>query len=118
MPAARIDDGDVFKIYAASIGFIDEIRKGNGPAFIECLTCRWKEHVGPNDDFALGYRTIEEVDCWKKDDQLTRLRGMLDEDSSHEIEKRVDKQIESAFEFAERSPFPGKDELLEDLFNE
>ena len=118
MPAMRIEKSDVIQIYGTAKEFIKKIGEGNGPAFVECCTCRWKEHVGPNDDYSLGYRTVEEVDCWKREDQLARLRKMLRKETIGEIDSRVDKEIDIAFRFAENSLFPQQNELFKDLFKE
>ncbi len=115
----RIEDGDVFKIYDFAKKYIAKIRKKEcGPIFLECLTCRWKEHVGPNDDFHLGYRSKEEVDIWKKKDELIRLRSLLSSKKAERIEKEVEGEVEKAFAYAEKSEFPGEEELLTDLFFE
>jgi TPP-dependent pyruvate/acetoin dehydrogenase alpha subunit len=116
MPAERIEDGDIFKIYELAAKYIEKIRNGGGPAFLECFTSRWKEHVGPNDDFHLGYRREDEVLPWKKKDQLKKLRSLLDPQTSEKIEDGIEEEIKNAFEFAEKSPFPEENELYEDVF--
>ncbi len=116
MPSERIEDGDIFKIYRAANKHIAKIRRGAGPAFLECFTCRWKEHVGPNDDFDLGYRSEDEVSCWKKKDQLKKIGLFLSTATRKKIESEVQAEIEEAFSFAEKSPFPSKEEIYQDVF--
>lgn len=118
MFSARIEDSDIFKIYECAKEFIQRIREGKGPAFIECVCYRWKEHVGPNDDFHLGYRSEEESLPWKQNDQLKKIRAALDNAVAKEIETEVDEEIKMAFEFAEQSAFPDVDKLYEDVFEE
>lgn len=118
MPAERVEDGDIFKIYELSKKYIGRMRRGGGPAFLECFTSRWKEHVGPNDDFHLGYRSEEEVRLWKQKDQLKRLGSYLQPQIIKKIEDDVEGQIEDAFRFAEESPFPQGDNLYEDVFKD
>jgi len=118
MPAERIEDSDIFKIYEFAQKHIKKIRKGNGPVFLECLTSRWKEHVGPCDDFHLGYRSEEEVLSWKRKDELKRLRDNLDTSFVKGIEAEVEKKIKRAFVFAEKSRFPETKELQKDVFME
>src|SRR3989338_6460125 len=110
MKAARIDKQDIFKIYAITKRFTADIRSGSGPAFIECITSRWKEHVGPNDDFNLGYRSEKEVLHWKNIDALKKVRAMLSSKDAMKIELEADKSVKSAFAFAEESPFPKKEQ--------
>lgn len=118
MPAERIEDGDIFKIYQSAKKYLKMIRQQKGPAFLECVTCRWKEHVGPNDDFHLGYRSEKEVLPWKESDQVKRLRLMLNPETAKKIESRVKQEIKEAFSFAEKSHFPGKGELFKEVFKE
>lgn len=118
MPAERIEDGDIFKIYGLAQKYLERIRKGNGPAFLECMTCRWKEHVGPNDDFHLGYRSEQEVASWKQQDQLKGLKILLEPSALRRIQSEVEQEIKEAFDFAEKSPFPGPEELYKDVFRE
>ena len=119
VPAERIENNDLLKIHERVGQAVAEIRAGeSGPRFFECMTYRWKEHVGPYDDFDMGYRTREEADVWIKDDQLVRIANLLDEATRTEIERTVDQQIADAFEFAENSEFPDPAELYLDVFKE
>ncbi len=119
IPADRIEGGDVRHIFEMVAAAAEEIRAGrSGPRFFECLTYRWKEHVGPNDDFDKGYRSIAEAQPWFAQDQLKRLANTLDPQIRTRIEGEVDAEIREAFEFAERSPFPADEELYTDVLME
>lgn len=62
-----IDGNDVFAVYHATLKALERIRTGNGPFFLECITYRWREHVGPNFDYeipARTFRTKEEQEYW------------------------------------------------------
>lgn len=116
MPAEQIGNNDVLRIYERVSAAVQALRAGQaGPFFFECLTYRWKEHVGPNDDFHLGYRTWEEAEPWIKNDQLIRLAALVDQERRWQIEKEVETEIQAAFAFAEESPFPGPGELFTDV---
>lgn len=116
VPAERIED-DVLRVHERVGAAVKALRAGEpGPFFFECLTYRWKEHVGPNDDFHLGYRTREEADPWMKNDQVKRLAGLLEADQRRRIESEVEAEIQAAFAFAEESPFPDGSELFTDMF--
>ncbi len=112
----RVDDGDIFKIYESALDLIKRIRKGAGPAFMECITSRWREHVGPADDFYLGYRDEQEISYWKKHDQLKRLAKLVRTQDIIEFKEVVEDKIKSAFISADNAAFPGKQELKKDLF--
>ncbi|MHB8618816.1 MAG: thiamine pyrophosphate-dependent dehydrogenase E1 component subunit alpha [Chloroflexota bacterium] len=119
VPAHRIEANDVLRIYELTAQSIAALRSGvSGPVFLECMTSRWREHVGPNEDFQLGYRASDEVLPWMKHDQVRRLRGELGMDSRQEIEVEVEGEIRAAFAFAERSPFPDPSQLHADLFRD
>ena len=50
-----IRDNDVLALYEASRERVDKLRNGYpGPFFLEVQTYRWKEHVGPGEDYGLG----------------------------------------------------------------
>ena len=116
LPAERIED-DVLRIYERVKPAVQKLRSGEpGPFFFECMTYRWKEHVGPNEDFHLGYRTKEEAEPWIKNDQVKRIAGMLDAEVRKQIEQEIEAEIKSAFAFAEESPFPDDSELYTDVF--
>lgn len=115
LPSERIED-DIFQVYDQVSSAVNSIRSGqSGPFFFECLTYRWKEHVGPNDDFHLGYRTLEEAQPWIDNDQVARVGSMLDPDKRISIETEIDQEIRAAFTFAEESPFPTEAELFTDM---
>ena len=115
LPAEKIED-DIFQVHERVGSAIKAIRSGIlGPFFFECMTYRWKEHVGPNDDFDLGYRTLEEAEPWMDNDQVTRVGALLEAGERVKIEKEVDKEIDEAFAFAESSPFPDDLELYTDM---
>jgi TPP-dependent pyruvate/acetoin dehydrogenase alpha subunit len=119
VPAERVEDGDVLRIYAKVQSAVDEIRRtGSGPWFFECTAYRWKEHVGPHDDFNKGYRSREEAETWFQSDPVRRLGAILAPDVRARIEAEVDAEIQDALAFAEASPFPDESELYTDMFKE
>ena len=117
MPAEQIPDNDVVGIYEKMNEAVGRLRSGQpGPFFFECLTYRLKEHVGPSEDFQLGYRRREEAEPWIKTDPIKQLGDRLDPQRRREIETAVEAEIRDAFAFAERSPFPQAAELYTDVF--
>jgi len=111
VPAHRIEDGDVFAIRATAAASIERIRAGNGPELLECVICRWREHVGPNEDFDQNYRGASERDPWLEHDQVPRLAAMLSKSECAMIATEIDAAIAESVRFAEESPFPSIDEL-------
>lgn len=82
------------------------------------MTYRWKEHVGPNEDFHLGYRTAAEAKPWIDNDPVKRLGEKLETQQRQQIETEVEARIKEAFAFAEESPFPDTSELYAHVFKE
>jgi TPP-dependent pyruvate/acetoin dehydrogenase alpha subunit len=116
MPALRVDNNDILRIHEQAKVAVSELRgRQAGPFFIECQTYRWKEHVGPNDDFHLGYRSYEEARPWVEGDQLARLAALIAPGSRERIEAAVEEEIRTVIAFAEQEPFPDAGELLTDV---
>jgi TPP-dependent pyruvate/acetoin dehydrogenase alpha subunit len=109
--AQRVENNDVLALHSLSRRITAEIRAGGGPAFIECMTYRWLEHVGPGEDFALGFREREEASRWKEADPVKRIGAKLDTTARAQLEKEVEAEIAAAFAFADSSPFPEDSEL-------
>ncbi|HJT31769.1 MAG TPA: thiamine pyrophosphate-dependent dehydrogenase E1 component subunit alpha [Pirellulales bacterium] len=106
MPAERLDH-DVLRLHDRVRQAVEALRSGEpGPFFFECKTYRWKEHVGPGEDFGLGYRMRQEAEPWLADDQVARLASLIDPELRRQIEGEVECEIEVAFAFAEVSPEP------------
>lgn len=118
MPATRIENGDTLQTYRTSFEAVQTMRGGGGPVFLECMTYRWRDHVGPGEDRVYKYRPDEELDRWIAMDQVRKLGEMLTQDERVVIEKVVDAEIARAIEFAESSPFPAAEELYLHVFND
>ncbi len=113
IPTQFIEDGDVFAIRDATIKAVEAARSGKGPQFIECMTYRWMEHVGPTDDHDHGpYRNHADYEKWKANDQIARLEKMLG-DKAPAIKARVEDELKAAIAFADASPYPENSELTD-----
>jgi TPP-dependent pyruvate/acetoin dehydrogenase alpha subunit len=62
---------------------------------VEIETFRFLEHCGPNDDTKLGYRTLKELNNWKKKDPLIFAKNYLVKKNIFKKEKldSLDKNI-------------------------
>ena len=114
--AKELADDDVFAIREAAGQAAQAIRGGGGPQFIECKTYRWREHVGPGEDYDDGYRTRDELDAWQAQDQVAATGAMLDDAERQAIDDEVESLIAEAVDFAEQSPWPEPEELYSHVF--
>ena len=118
LPAEQLDSRDLFCLVERVKDIVLHVRSGKGPWFLEVLTYRWKEHVGPGEDYHLGYRTRDEAQPWIDADPLRHLAEVLDPTVRAELEGEVEDEIAAAFAFAEASPFPEPEELMSHVYKE
>lgn len=117
MKAVVVPNNDVLTIYREVEKAREEILKNDsGPIFLECMTYRWRQHLGPNEDFGPGGRSMKEAEPWIKNDQLLRIGRLLDPALKNKIEARIEREIKAATLFAERSSYPLAKELFTDVF--
>ena len=116
------DGNDAIGSYELVQQAAESIRAGGGPMLLEFYTYRWREHCGPNFDGELGYRTDEEYQSWQARDPVERLRRTLVGDdivTALELEKtasEIQNEVDTAFAFAEESPFPDPGKAYEGLY--
>ena len=117
IPARQVADADVFAIrQIASTAFAAMRGAEAGPYFLECFTYRWREHVGPLEDYEAGYRKREELAPWQESDQVERVGSSIDPAERRRIDAEIETEIAAAFEYAEASPMPAKRELYNDVY--
>jgi pyruvate dehydrogenase E1 component alpha subunit len=103
----RIEDGDILMLRKIAVQAVEAMRRGeSGPVFIECLTYRWREHVGPNEDYDAGYRSRADLDPWLANDQVEVIGKRLPHVRRSEVDAAIEREIAEAIAFAEQSPFP------------
>jgi TPP-dependent pyruvate/acetoin dehydrogenase alpha subunit len=118
MPAERLDGDDLPDLVGRARDVVARLRAGGGPWFFEVMTYRWREHVGPGEDYHLGYRDPDEAAPWQANDAVRRLAEMISATDRAAIEAAVEREVADAFAFAEASPYPGPEELTRDVFKE
>ncbi len=121
MPGVIVDGMDAVAVHEAAGVAIQRARDGGGPTLLECKTYRFYDHVGVR-GMGLKYRTDDEVEEWKRRDPITLLEGRLAEQGilaeveAKAVHEEVAAEIDAAVEFAESSPYPEPDALLEDVY--
>lgn len=117
IPTHRIEDGDILKLRAVVAQAVEEMRSGDsGPVFIECMTYRWREHVGPNEDYDAGYRPRSDLEPWLANDQVEIIGKRLPRERRAAIDAEIEQELAEAIAFAEQSPFPAIDALNTHVF--
>jgi TPP-dependent pyruvate/acetoin dehydrogenase alpha subunit len=116
------DGNDVFGVYKIALDIISSIREGYGPRFLELNTYRWREHCGPNYDNHIGYRPEDEFLEWKKKDPILLAEikllddNILTQQMISSIARVAKNEVDKAFQFAENSPFPSKDNVYKYIY--
>jgi len=117
MPSVRVDGNDVFAVFAAAQGAVDQSRQGHGPSFMECMTYRWREHVGPMWDYDKGYRAKAEVDEWiarcpiKRASERLIAEGVCSVDDVERFGRDSQAEVNRAVAAAKAAPFPAVEDL-------
>lgn len=121
MPGVIVDGMDAVAVYEAAGEAIARARRGGGPTLLECKTYRFYDHVGVR-GMGVVYRDDSEVLEWRKRDPIvlfeTRLaeEGILSAEAAAALHESVLVEVREAIAFAEASPFPSDDALLEDVY--
>ena len=119
IPGLTVDGMDLFAVNTAASEFVERARRGEGPAYLVCNTYRYHGHHAGD---PLNYRDKEEVERWRLQDPVERVksaaveRGALSEAEIAELEQRIEAQIDEAVEFAKNSPEPSVDQLMTDIY--
>ncbi len=106
----------LYKFLKNKINFKDI---NSGPYFFEFKNYRWREHCGPNYDNDIGYRQKNEFKYWIQKDPLLRIKkrlNFLNTKKIEIIEKKIKREISSAFKYAEISKFPDTKEAFKGIY--
>jgi pyruvate dehydrogenase E1 component alpha subunit len=121
---AKVDGNDVLAVYEIAQAAIERARRGEGPAFIECMTYRMRGHNGAGSDTHFGHRTDEELQEWAEKCPIDRFERklireqVLDESDCAAVADEIDVAIDAAFKFAEESPLPKAEDLMLHIYQE
>ena len=110
----RVSGNKTKNFFDATLDCIEQIKKKSQPFLLECMTTRWRDHVGITIP-ELSKAEFEEIENAKNNDDLEGLEKQLSEDDVLIINKRVTTEIENAINFAELSNFPEGSELYDNV---
>jgi len=121
IPGNIVDGQNVIAVYESVSAAVRRARAGDGPTLIEAKTYRYREHA----EFEMvlpRYRSEREMSHWLRRDPIDEFTEHLLTSarvSGAEVEAlraAANAEVEAAVEFAESSPMPGPEELLQHLF--
>ena len=112
-----VDGQDVRTVHVTAQKLAERARRGDGPAFLECLTYRFHgHHVGDID--RTYYRSKKEEEEWKTQRDPVKLfadwlekNKLADGKLFQRIENEVATEIKDAVNFALNAPYPAADEV-------
>lgn len=122
MPSCSIDGNDAESILACASSAVARARSGEGPSMIECITHRWRGHVGPKLDLDTGIRTREELERWMARCPIAlqgrRLvaAGQANEARLSAIAAEADAEVAAALDHARAAPRPEPGTLLDHIY--
>ena len=122
MPGVIVNGNDFSAVAEASNTAVDRARRGEGPTLIECKTYR---HRGHSKSDRNRYRTKEEIEEWKAmrdpislfEAELQQF-GVIDDAGLAALQASVVAEIAAGVEFAQASPAPSTDEVLNFVYTE
>jgi TPP-dependent pyruvate/acetoin dehydrogenase alpha subunit len=117
-----IDGQDVQLVNQTMQRLVESVRKGEGPAFLECLTYRfYGHHVG--DVNRTYYRSKEEEQEWRSNHDPLQLladklisQNLTDQKVLTQIYTEVKSEVEKGVQFAIDAPFPNQIEVGQDVY--
>lgn len=116
IPSVKVDGNDAGKVLIAGNKALSRARAGEGPTLFEFTTYRWRDHVGPNFDVEVGYRTQGEVDQWMKLCPIEKLGQEIKPEDREKALLAINNEIANAFERARNAAFPDPSEIFQDIY--
>lgn len=113
MPVLSANGTDVLSVYEQAGRAVERVRAGGGPVFLHCPTKRWMKHQGPEPCDIPENVIDRERDCPIRKLEAFLVRNRLAAPRALQaIAAEVETEVDAAFAFAERSPFPQPDLVL------
>lgn len=110
------DGADLQEVMTVTSRVLQQMAREPKPAFLHLKYFRFLEHVGPGDDFHVGYRRkpsseeLERLDPLKRFEQVLCQNG-CSADELHAIKGLLAQRIDRSIQAAQQAPFPSPAEL-------
>lgn len=121
IPGQVADGMDVTAVFHAAAAAVERARGRGGPTLLEYKTYRYPGHSRGDPG---NYRNKEEIEAWRRRDPLEHCRRLVLEQSPSlatqldQIERDSQAEVEEAVRFAQESPEPAAESVLEHVFAE
>ena len=119
IPGIVVDGNDILVVNQAMTAAVKRARAGEGPAILELKTYRIGGHSRSD---ARAYRTREEEALWSARDPIKIFgeylvqSGFSTQEELNNIQKRIEKEVEDAAQFARSSPDPKPEDALSNVY--
>jgi TPP-dependent pyruvate/acetoin dehydrogenase alpha subunit len=123
VPVATVDGNDVAAVDTTVDAALREMRTNGGPFLLECVTYRWRGHVGPREDEDVGVKRKDDLTAWKGRDPIRRLvaaleaRGVMKPGDFAALTAALQQRVDEAWQQAMADPFPAEGELLARVYS-
>ncbi len=119
--AASGNGSDAENVIRTTRGVLSLMSEEPKPGFVHLTYFRSLEHVGPREDFDVGYRRRPTADEMQRLDPVLRLEATLQqhgftEEALKHVRADVDARISRSLRAAQAAPFPSASELYKDVF--
>lgn len=117
-----VSDGhDIYEVRQTISDALNRAHEDSRPSVLEIMTYRYRGHSVADPDQT--YRSKEEIEEYKSNkdplnlfkDQLLA-EGNISEDQIKSIDKKAKGDAEASAEFADASPYPESEELMDDIY--
>ncbi|PHS58327.1 MAG: pyruvate dehydrogenase [Sulfurimonas sp.] len=115
MPTMEVDGMDVVAVYETVTQAQGYIKEGNGPIFVEAMTCRFEGHSISDSN---QYRSSQEMELCKAQDPIEKLKAHINKDVAKSLEQKVINEIEMAVKFAKESEEPDIKDLKKYMYTQ
>jgi pyruvate dehydrogenase E1 component alpha subunit len=122
IPNKCVDGMNVLTVRQVAEEAIEQVRSEKGPYFLEIETYRFRGHSMGDPE---RYRKAEEVKVWQEENDPINIyrkilvsQGIATEAELDDLHSRTEKEVQDAIQFAESSPEPPAEALLQDIYSD
>lgn len=120
IPVVKVDGNDITAVLEAVETAVERARRGEGPSVIEGVTYRISAHIPMEDQYA--YRTVDEVEEWRKKDPIRRAcdeltaRDVWDEEKDAALHAELFQTVRDLYAQLETTPIVDRSEMFTQLY--